>query len=365
MMDVGFNSNSAGKMHRFISRKEFFMINDVRENPKALRNIMDTYLRIESLAEKTCNKKKFFFLGCGSSYYAALFGVWPLASSGVQAYALPSSEFLFYYSGLMDEDSAVIGISRSGRTAETLLALRKARGNGAFTVSFTISPEAELSRECNESLFVDVGEERSIIMTKSFTALSLASMIFSANIRNILFKKEYPSIKVEELASSAEEILEKEQLMRDLAETRIRDGVERFVFLGSGPAYPISSEGALKIKETSYVASEALQTLEFRHGAASTIGEKQTIFLITCRGESLIASKKLFNEVMEKGGDIILLTDIQEDSEKVISIPYAGCEECASLLSIIPIQLFAYYYSVGRGRNPDEPRNLSRYVGSF
>jgi glucosamine--fructose-6-phosphate aminotransferase (isomerizing) len=78
-----------------------------------------------------------------------------------------------------------------------------------------------------------------------------------------------------------------------------------------------------------------------------------------------MASKKLFSEVRERGGDIMLLTDSEEDSVKAVSIPYVGCEECASLLSIIPIQLFAYYYSTGRGRNPDRPRNLSRYIGRF
>jgi len=349
-------------------REEFFMIDDVRGGPETVRNVVSNLRGLRLLAERVCGKgvKRFFFLGCGSSYYAALFGAWPLVCSGVQAYALPSSEFLFYYSGLAGEGSVVVGVSRSGLTAETVSAVRKARENGAFTVSFTTGVGSELSRECGESFLVDVGEEKSIIMTKSFVGLSLASAIFSSEVSRNLFGGDCRLAgDLSKLSTSAEELLKRESLLQDMAYARVRGGVERFVFLGSGPAYPIALEGALKVKETSYVASEAFHTLEFRHGPMSTLGEKQTLFLVACRGEGFTPSKRLHSEMLEKNADVIVLTNAQEEFEKPIWVPYVESEEAAALLSIIPVQLFAYHYATARGRNPDRPRNLSRYVERF
>ena len=350
-------------------QEEFLMVKDIKEEPIVLESVANSSSRIKRLAEKISMEeiKRVFFIGCGSSYYAAIFGAWPLLSTNLPVYISPSSEFLFYYIKLIDDKSLVIGLSRSGQTAETLLAMEKACERKAFTLAFTICHHSDISRKCKEHFATETGMEKSIITTKSFVALSLASAIFSATLGRLLFNKDYDFLEeISRLSSSAKKILEREKDIYELAQASVNNRVERFVFLGSGPAYPIALEGALKVKETSYVASEAFHTLEFRHGPISTIGEKQVLFLIACNGESFAASKRLFNEIREKSGDIILLTNSPpEEPNTAIVIPSVKYEENAALLSIIPIQLFSYYYSVGIGKNPDEPRNLSRYIERF
>ena len=344
------------------------MIKDIREEPSVIKNVVNSFSKIKCLAEKIYGRgiEKMLFVGCGSSYYAAMLATWPLLNTYLPVYVLPSSEFLFYHTELVNEKSLVVGLSRSGQTAETILAMKKARERKAFTLAFTICHETDILRACEENFVIEIEMEKSIITTKSFIALSLASEIFSAILGKLMFNKNYAFLEeINGLSFSAEKVLKKEKDIYELARKSIISGVERFVFLGSGPAYPIALEGALKVKETSYAASEAFHTLEFRHGPISTVGEKQVLFLIACNGESFTASKRLFNEIREKNGNIVLLTNSLEDSNNAIVIPGIEYEESTALLSIIPIQLFSYYYSIGIGRNPDRPRNLSRYIGRF
>jgi len=297
-----------------------------------------------------------------------MFGAWPLLHSKLRVNAVPSSEFIFYYSQLLSQDDLVIGVSRSGQTAETVSAIKKAREHKALTVTFTLTPKSELYETSEESIAVDIGEEKSVVMTKSFTALSLTSAIFSAALRQCAFNETCSFIEeLDKLSSSAGSLIKEEGRIRKLAEERAANEIERFICLGSGPAYPIMLEGALKIKETSYVATESFHTLEFRHGPMASVGEKLTIFLSAFKGAVFDASKRLLSEIRDRGADVIFLTNSTEEGEEneTIVIPNINYEENAALLSIIPMQIFAYYYAIAKGRNPDRPRGLTRYIGRF
>jgi len=351
---------------------EYSTINDIRDNPLAIESVVKAAPKITNLAERIYEKirdlKRIFFVGCGSSYYAVMFGAWPLLNTELKVHAVPSSEFIFYHSQLLNEEDLVIGVSRSGQTAETVSAIKKAREHKALTVAFTLTPKSELYEISEESFAVDIGEEKSVVMTKSFTSLSLASAIFSAALKRCMFNETCSFVdELGELRGSAESLIKKEKEIQELAEARIMNAVERFICLGSGPAYPIMLEGALKIKETSYVATESFHTLEFRHGPMASIGEKLTIFLSAFKGEIFDASKRLLNEIKERGADVIFMTNSSEEGEEKgkIVIPRIECEENAALLSIIPIQIFAYYYAVRKGKNPDKPRGITRYIGKF
>ncbi len=343
--------------------ESFFMINEIRDTPNALNWISRNIESIQDVAELITNKgiEKLFFIGCGSSYYAAMHGIYHLIGSKFEVYSLPSSEFLFYYKRGIDNKTAVIALSRSGNTAETVTAMREARSKEALTIGFTCTKGSMLDREADKSLVIDIGEEKSIIMTKSFTSLSIVtsilSMILSSKINS--YRDE-----IKKLKEISENILKIENKIKEKASEKIN--IERFVFLGQGPTYPTVLEGALKLKETSYIASEGLHALEFRHGPMSSIGEKLTINALMVKGESHSAVNTLIEEIVNKGADVTVFTNSDSvDLGEVIKIPSELSEELSAILFIIPLQLFAFYYSTGKGINPDSPRHLSKYIAKF
>ncbi|MBS7624801.1 SIS domain-containing protein [Candidatus Bathyarchaeota archaeon] len=350
-------------------KQEYDMIRDIRETPAALRSITRALNRMNELADLAHKFKKIFFIGCGSSYYAALFGSWPLAkSSKVLAYALPSSELIFHFADIIDSNSLVVGISRSGRTAETIAALNICRKKGAYIIGFSIEEESSMLDVVDDLVVLDIGGERSIIMTKSFSTLSLATSVFSSILNERVFKEKQPLIEESKVMPSlAERLLKNESMVADISKRLIDENIERFIFLGSGPSYPIVLEGALKVKETSYVATEGLHLLEFRHGPMAMVGEKFSLVISCFLNENNVHLKNFISEFANKNVDMILITDtaFNGPKETVIEMPIEYSGECKALLSIIPMQILAYYYAVGKGRNPDKPRNLSRYVQRF
>ncbi|MCX8188127.1 MAG: SIS domain-containing protein [Nitrososphaeria archaeon] len=347
--------------------KEYNMIKDIKETPLALKAVTKEINEIERLGDVGKTFKKVFFIGCGSSYYAALYGAWPLLKNdGILTYSLPSSELLFHYMKNVDEKSLVVGVSRSGNTAETITVLEKCKRNGAHTIGFTIEKGSKIFDTTDETIAFEIGEEKSIIMTKSFTSFSLATALFSTILNEKLFGiKQRFLEESKSIPSLSENILRDEDKIIPLSNRLVAENVERFVFLGSGPSYPIALEGALKIKETSYVATEGLHLLEFRHGPMASIGEKQSLVIACFLEENHVYLKNFVTEFMDKHADIILVTDSKDFGENVIRVPSEYSVESKALLSIIPIQILAYYYSVGKGKNPDRPRNLFRYIQRF
>lgn len=347
--------------------KEYNMIKDVRETPFALKAVTKEIERIEKLGDIVSKFKKIFFIGCGSSYYAALFGSWPLLKNEkILTYTFPSSELLFHYMEMVDEDSLVVGVSRSGNTAETIAALEKSRRNGAHVIGFTIERESKIFDTADEPIMLEIGGEKSTIMTKSFTSFCLATALFSAILNEKhLGRKQSFLDESKKLTSLSENILKEEDKVTPISNRLVGENVERFIFLGSGPSYPIALEGALKIKETSYAATEGLHLLEFRHGPMASVGEKQSLIISCFLQENNVYLKNFVLEFMDKHADIILITDSNKFGRNAIEIPSEFCIESKALLSIIPIQILAYYYAVGKGRDPDNPRNLSRYIQRF
>ncbi|MEM2702779.1 MAG: SIS domain-containing protein [Candidatus Bathyarchaeia archaeon] len=348
-------------------KQEYSMIKDIRDSPNALKAVIKSLNRMSEIADYACKFRKIFFIGCGSSYYAALFGSWPLMRNGeLVAYALPSSELIFHFANIVNSDSLVIGISRSGRTAETVTALEICKRRGARTVGFTIEKESEITGIVNEPIVLDIGEEKSIIMTKSFTAFSLATAVFSSILDEKISGEKH--IFVDEskaMPSLTENILKAEGRIAAVSKRLLDESIERFIFLGSGPSYPIALEGALKVKETSYVATEGLHLLEFRHGPMATIGERLTLVISCFLGENAIYLKNFVSEFASKSADMVLISDSEDFGENALRLPPEYSGECKALLSIVPMQILAHYYAVGKGRDPDKPRNLFRYVQRF
>ena len=173
--------------------------------------------------------------------------------------------------------------------------------------------------------------------------------------------------QVDDLPKLATMIIKLEEHLKELAE-KYRE-IKSFIVMGQGPAFPIACEGALKIKESSYVVTEAVRPLEFRHGWISIVDNASiAYFIIALRGVHYSYVTKLARQVIEKGGNVILITNEYKPeirAETIVKIPSDLHELLTAHLMIIPIQIFAYYYSTGKGRNPDKPRHLVKSVISF
>ncbi|MCD6301835.1 MAG: SIS domain-containing protein [Staphylothermus sp.] len=341
-------------------------LQDIEEIPVAVDNVIKYRSKLEYIAKELLgiSPKKIFFIGCGSSYYLALLIQSPLVRvmNHVFSLSLPSSEAFIYYNELFDDKAVVIGISRSGETAETLTALEKAKARGSYTILLSITNESRGKHIVDKYVYLDAGIERSIVMTKSFVTLSLAGLLLTSTIREY-YKGEH--IKQDYLYSFknyVEEIIQYKDNYLEKGRMYAEKQIERFVFLGSGPSYAIALEGSLKFKETSYVATEAIHALEFRHGPMATIGENQVEVIINPSGESYDLVYRLYKDIQEYEGKILRLSD--RDKPDIV-LPNTGAEELSALAAIIPLQIIAIGYALAKGRDPDKPRNLVRYVDRF
>ena len=259
----------------------------------------------------------------------------------------------------------VIAVSRSGETAETLEALRRARGAGGYTALISIAGKSRGRELVDTYIYVDAGVERSIVMTKSFVAMSLAGLVLTSGMSQRLGASyAVPRRSLEEFRRFAEEVVAKKKAV-ELGRRFAERSIYRFVFLGAGPGYPVALEASLKLKETSYAATEALHALEFRHGPMATVGEEQLIIVINQRGAGYSYVERLWRELVERGAQVLRLAESVEESGKNLGLPDTGCEEVTALAAILHLQLFAVGFATALGRNPDAPRNLVRFVKKF
>ena len=339
---------------------------DISETPRALRLVAERYDELFGLGRELGGKgfARVFLTGCGSSYYAAALIAWPLIRGGWggAVYAMPASELIHYYADSMGSRDLVVAVSRSGETAETLEALRRARGRGAHTVLISIAEKSRGRELVDTYIYINAGEERSMVMTKSFVSMTAAGLMVASGLSQGL-GAPYTVRRscVEDLAAFAERVVSERKAL-GIGRSYAEKGVQRFVYLAMGPGYPVALEASLKLKETSYVATEALHALEFRHGPMATVGEKQLIVVINQRGEGYEAVKRLYEELVSRGADVLRLSD---DGGAGLELPATGCEEVTALAAILHLQLFAVGYATALGRNPDAPRNLVRFVERF
>ncbi len=350
------------------------MLQDILEASESLNSLSLMINDIRRLGSLHSSVSRIFLVGAGSSYYASMYAASHALSGGLSKciYAVPSSEFIYNYSKIADSSSLVIASSRSGETAETLEALRIAKGNGARAMMVSISEGGRNVGYIDYYVFVNIGQERSVFMTKSFITLSAADAILLKSIAGI--NQDFMGI-IRELSNCMDNVVKDYDLnseLREITSDWVDNGVKRFIFLGHGSSYPIALEAALKFEETSYSAVQALNTLEFRHGPVATVGERQAIVMLNQLGEMSNAAVKLFSELMERskgtGTRVIMITndDDLRGLRNVIHVPCrTGAGEWDALALILPIYLLANQYALRMGIDLEKPRNLTRVVKNF
>jgi glucosamine--fructose-6-phosphate aminotransferase (isomerizing) len=357
-----------------------YMLKEIFEQPNSVRDTMRGRLLEEEGAARlgglsSClpwqDIEKFdriVLTACGTSWHAALIGEYMLEEfTRLPVETEYASEFR-YRDPVLDERSLVIAISQSGETADTLAALREAKAKGARAVSIVNVVGSSIAREADCGVYIHAGPEIGVASTKAFTsqvvALALFSLYFGRTTGATGRRGHELVAALRRLPDQVTEILDKNDEIRELAE--LYHHHRNFLYLGRGYNFPVALEGALKLKEISYIHAEGYPAAEMKHGPIALIDENMPVVFIA--PVDSVYQKVLSNieEVKARGGRVIAITtdgngELHALADHVISVP-STLEMLQPILTVIPLQLLAYHIAVLRGCDVDQPRNLAKSV---
>jgi glucosamine--fructose-6-phosphate aminotransferase (isomerizing) len=355
-----------------------FMLKEIFEQPESLWNTLRGHLledegtsRVTGLNlsdEQIKQLDRIVITACGTSWHSGLIGEYMLEElARIPVEVEYASEFR-YRNPIVDERTLVIGISQSGETADTLAAIREAKLRGARTIGLVNVVGSTIAREVDGGIYLHAGPEVGVASTKAFTsqvaALALVALRF-ARLRNLSILQGRDFIQhLQQLPAHIQTILDNAPELEALAERFVR--APNALFLGRGVNFPAALEGALKLKEISYIHAEGYPAAEMKHGPIALIDEMMPVVFLAPR--DAVYQKVLSNmeEVRARGGKVIAIvnecdTEVERLANACVAIPVTH-ELLSPILTIIPLQLFAYYVAVRRGCNVDQPRNLAKSV---
>ena len=358
---------------------DHFMLKEIYEQP---RSIMDTFrgriktdtneIRLGGLhtvKDQLVNAKRIVVIACGTSWHAGLVGeylVEDLARIPVEVeYA---SEFR-YRNPLIGPDDVVLAISQSGETADTLAAIQLARDAGALVIGICNVAGSSISRETNAGVYTHAGTEIGVASTKAFTAqvtvLTMMAMMIGKE-KGLLTDERFGNLigELNDIPGKIEKILEQNDEFERIA--GIYKDATNALYLGRGVSFPVALEGALKLKEISYIHAEGYPAAEMKHGPIALIDKEMPVFFIATHDSSYEKIVSNIQEVKARNGIVIAIVTegdktIREMADHVIEVPQTD-EVLVSLTSVVPLQLIAYHIAVMRGCNVDQPRNLAKSV---
>jgi len=357
---------------------EHFMLKEIFEQPESITMAMsgrihrqDTRVQLGGLADvgrELAKTRKIVLAGCGTAWHAGLIGEYLFEDlARIPTEVEYSSEFR-YRNPIVDDGTVMIAISQSGETADTLAALREAKEKGALALGIVNVVGSTIARETDAGVFLHAGPEVGVASTKAFTCqLTTEVMIALMLGRQRHMSQEDLARYIEELAEIPEKIrhiLNASEQIKDIGLQFV--DCQNWLFLGRGYNYPIALEGALKLKEISYLHAEGLPAAEMKHGPIALIHEGMPVVFIAPRcgtHDKIIGN---IEEVRARGGKIIAVASegdraIAQCADHVISIPDCPVP-MQPLLTVVPLQLLAYHVAVARGCNVDKPRNLAKSV---
>ncbi|MCX5749770.1 MAG: glutamine--fructose-6-phosphate transaminase (isomerizing) [Candidatus Saganbacteria bacterium] len=356
-----------------------FMLKEIHEQPKAImdtiRACVDTAKKQIKFKDLNLNKKdisginRVILTACGTSWHAALVGEY-----FIEHYAKIPSEVEYaaefrYRSPIIDKNTLVIAITQSGETADTLGAVEEAKKLGAKVVSICNVVSSSIARASDGVIYTKAGPEIGVASTKAFTtqivvlyllALFLASEKKKISKTEILKKLE----SLFEIPNKVEQVLSQEERIEKIADKYYQ--CSNALYLGRGEGFPIALEGALKLKEISYIHAEGYPAAEMKHGPIALIDEDMPVIVLALAGRRYDKILGNIEEVKARGGKVIALAtegdkNIKKKADDVIYLPVAR-ETVSAIFAVIPLQLFAYYVAVKRGCHVDQPRNLAKSV---
>ena len=356
---------------------EHFMMKEIHEQPKAIRDtiyprLKDDEVFIHELRmtdEEIKDLRKIFIIACGSAYHAGVTGKYVIEEMARIPVEVDLASEFRYRNPILDEDTLAIIISQSGETADTLAAMREVKRHGVRTLAIVNVVGSSIAREADDVLYTWAGPEIAVATTKGYTsqlaALYLLALHFG-KIREKFCPEDYHEMiqELKALPDKLEILLENKEKIQYLANKYI--GLKDVFFLGRGIDYASALESSLKLKEISYVHSEAYAAGELKHGTISLI-EKGTLVIALATQEHLYG--KIISNIVEvrtRGAFVLAVTnedyrEIENNADYVFYIPKTN-KNFTGLMASIPMQLFAYYVAVAKGCDVDQPRNLAKSV---
>ena len=358
---------------------EHFMLKEIHEQPDTLgdcirgRVIPDTREIVLSGVldnkEKFLNARRIIFVACGTSWHAALIGEHLIENlCRIPVEVEYASEFR-YRNPVIFPDDVVIAVSQSGETADTLAAVELARKAGAFVYGICNVVGSSIARGTDSGTYIHVGPEIGVASTKAFTGQVTVMTMLA-----LLLGKLKGTIGEEDYHRMAQAILDLPDTIREALKTAEQVSIlartftyaHNFIYLGRGYNYPTALEGALKLKEISYIHAEGLPAAEMKHGPIALIDAEMPTVAIATLDKTYEKTLSNIEEIKARGGKIIAVVSkgddlVRRSADYCIEVP--STEECLMpLVSIIPLQLLAYYIATYKGRNVDQPRNLAKSV---
>jgi len=358
---------------------DHFMLKEIYEQPNSIRDCFRGRLRpqqgtvtlggIKEYEQKFVNAKRIIFVACGTSYYAGLVGEYlfeDLARIPVEVeYA---SEFR-YRNPILTEDDIVIAISQSGETADTLAAIQMAKSKGATIIGVCNVVGSTIARTTDAGSYTHAGPEIGVASTKAFTAqvtvLTLMALMIGQKKGTISDSKFHRIIcELDNIPGKVNQVLEANAQIKYIAE--IYKDATNALYLGRGYCFPVALEGALKLKEISYIHAEGYPAAEMKHGPIALIDEEMPVVVIATQDSTYEKVVSNIQEVKARKGKVIAITN---SGDKVVAgladhcIEIPKTDDClVPLVSVVPLQLLSYHIAVMRGCNVDQPRNLAKSV---
>lgn len=356
-----------------------FMLKEIFEQPECLTNCMRGRVNIEGNhvtlsalidhRRQLLNAKRVLIVACGTSWHAGLIGKQLIESfCRIPVEVEYASEFR-YRNPVVGKDDVVIAISQSGETADTLAAVQLAKERGAFIYGICNAIGSSIPRATDTGTYIHVGPEIGVASTKAFTGqVTVLTMIALAmgDARGTIGRDDYLRVVkgLSEIPDKIREVLKTNDCVKDLARTFTY--AHNFLYLGRGFSYPVALEGALKLKEISYIHAEGYPAAEMKHGPIALIDSDMPVVVIATHNAMYEKVLSNIQEIKARKGRVIALVSkgdqtISKIADEVIELP--DVEECLEpLVATIPLQLLAYHVAVCKGKDVDQPRNLAKSV---
>ncbi len=358
---------------------EHFMLKEIYEQPRSVKDSMRGRLNAEKgivqlggivdHIAKFKNAKRIIIIACGTSWHAGL-----VAEYLFEEYArIPveveyASEFR-YRNPIIYPDDVVIAISQSGETADTLAAIELAKSKGATIIGVCNVVGSSIPRASHAGSYTHAGPEIGVASTKAFTAQVVVLTLMALQVakeKGTMAESKFRQLlyELESVPSKIEDVLKQNDLIKHIAD--IYKDAENALYLGRGFTFPVALEGALKLKEISYIHAEGYPAAEMKHGPIALIDEAMPVFVIATKGPNYEKVVSNIQEVKARKGKIIAVVtsgdkDVKGMADHVIEIPETD-ESLVPLIAVVPLQLLSYHVAVMRGCNVDQPRNLAKSV---
>ena len=355
-----------------------YMLKEIHEQPRAVQETFNGRMFEESgeiffndlqfTAEEWKRFKKIQIIACGTSWHAGLVGKFLLEDAARIPVEVDYGSEYRYRNPVLDDTTLVIGVTQSGETADTIAGMQEAKSKGAKLITICNVIGSAATRMSDGVIYTNAGPEIGVASTKAFTTQLTAFYLLSLYVKQLLGvevkERQFAMHELSVIPQKIEKILKQEKLIEKLANKY--HNAQDFLFLGRGVHYPIALEGALKLKEISYIHAEGYPAGEMKHGPIALIDENLPVVGVVTHNPVYDKVVSNLQEVKARDGKLIVICDegdeeMRKFADEVIEIPWT-IEPLQPILSVIPMQMLAYYIALRRGCDVDQPRNLAKSV---